>query len=442
MRRFVFFVLLFSALAAQAQDSSSSLPTQPVEVSPSRPAAPESSSEEVLAAEAAITKADWKTAEEKLSPWLAAHATDARALFDAGYIADAQNRPDEAAAFYRRAIQANANSFEANLSLGLLLARTGKLEEARTALQAATKLDSTGTGPELKARAWRALAHIDFDRVAQGADIALASNDLIEALNLSQETPDDTLLAAEIALRAGQPDQAEAAYRRLLAANPKSSAARSGLAQLLIEEKKYADAETLLRAALEDDPHNPALTAQLATVLAAEDKPEALDLLQKLHAEHPSDPAIAKMLAEVLSTAGDSAGSDKILLALLSTSPSDTALLVLHGQNLVRLGRFAEAYSVFDKATLAAPANADGWSGLAFAASRTGHPDATIRALEARAKIAPENASTYFLRATAYDTLHQKPQAAAFYHRFLEASAGKFANQEWQAKQRLQILEK
>ena len=55
----------------------------------------------VVAAEAAIASADWKTAEAKLDPWLATHPNDARALFDAGYVADAQNRLDDAASLYR-----------------------------------------------------------------------------------------------------------------------------------------------------------------------------------------------------------------------------------------------------------------------------------------------------------------------------------------------------
>jgi len=54
----------------------------------------------VIDAEALIVKSDWKGAEEKLAPWLADHPTDARALFDAGYAADAQNKLDEAAGFY------------------------------------------------------------------------------------------------------------------------------------------------------------------------------------------------------------------------------------------------------------------------------------------------------------------------------------------------------
>ena len=227
-------------------------------------------------------------------------------------MADAQNRLDDAAGLYRRAIAANPKSFEAHLSLGLLLARQGKPAEARPELVAATTLDPGEAGPALKARAWRALAQIDRPEPGSAGDTTAASNDLLEALKLSPETPADTLLAASLAEQAGQYDAAEAAYRRVLEKDPKSDPANAGLAHLLIRKKQYPEAETLLRAALEKLPDDPALTAQLATVLAAQDKAEALPLLQKLHAAHPDDPAITRMLAEVLAEAGDVAGSDQL----------------------------------------------------------------------------------------------------------------------------------
>jgi hypothetical protein len=59
-----------------------------------------------------------------------------------------------------------------------------------------------------------------------------------------------------------------------------------------------------------------------------------------------------------------------------------------------------------------------------------------------RSKYLAEMPSTYFLWATAYDSLHQKVQAAAYYHHFLDAAAGKFPDQEWQAQQRIKLLEK
>ena len=438
MVRFALFVL-FSALlsgstTAFAQGSSSSVP--PANSAASTPASPPLSAA-VASAESAIAASDWKTAEAKLDVYLAAHPTDARALFDAGYVADAQNRLDDAAVLYRRAVAADPNSFEAHISLGLLLARQDKLAEARPELLAATTLDPGVADPSLKARAWRALARIDRD-----SDPSAASNDLLQALKLTPETPSDTLLAAELAEKTGQLEAAAAAYRRVLDKDPASAPASAGLAHLLIAGKRYPEAETLLRAAIAKNPEDPTLTAQLATVLADQDKAEALPLLQKLHAAHPTDPAVTRMLAAVLADAGDFAGSDQLFLHLLTTSPEDPELLVSHAQNLVHEGELDQAYAVFGKVTQIDPANVDGWSGLAFTASRLGHPDVTVHALAMRSRYLPENASTLFLWATAYDSLHQKTQAAAYYHRFIDASGGRLPNQEWQARQRLQVLEK
>ena len=429
--RLAFFVLLLASVATFGQSSSQSSEQQ-------APAAatPQPVSEEVAEAEAAIVKSDWKAAETKLETWLAAHPADARALFDAGYVADAQNRPDDAVGLYRRAVEANPQSFEAHVEMGLLLARQGKQAEARPELAAATQLAPGVAGPDAKARAWRALAQIDRTN-----DPAEASTDLLEALKLTPETPEDTLLAASLADQSGQADAAEAAYRRVLAEDPKSAAANAGLAHILIARKQFPEAEALLRTALEKLPDDPVLSAQLAAVLAAQDKAEALPLLQKLHAALPNNAVISRMLAEVLAEAGDAAGSDKLYVGLLAAQPDDPELLVSHGQNLLHLLKYAEALAAFDKATRLDAANGDGWSGLAIAASRTNQPSITLHALTMRARYLPELPSTYFLWATAYDSLHDKAAAVAYYHHFLDASAGKFPDQEWQARQRLLLLE-
>ena len=434
MLRFLFLVFVLTPAMAAAQGST---PAPGQQVPPAAAANAEPLPPEVAEAEAAIVKSDWNAAELKLTPWVAAHPDDARALFDAGYVADAQNRLDEAAALYRRAIAADAQSFEAHLSLGLLLARQGKMADARAELVAATGLDAGEAGPAAKARAWRALARID-----RGKDSTAASRELLEALKLSPETVEDTLLAAEIADDAGQYEAAEAAYRRVLAKNPKSAQATAGLAHLLLARRQYPEAETMLRAALDQSPNDPTLTAQLATALAAQNKGEALPLVEKLHDAHPGDAAITRMLAEVRAESGDFAGSDRLYTALLADQPDDTVLLVAHGQNLVRQLKFDEAFRVFEKAAELDEANADAWSGLAFAASKTGKASITLHALTMRSKYLPENPSTYFLWATAYDTLHQNAAAATYYHHFLDSADGKFPNQEWQARQRLVVLEK
>jgi predicted Zn-dependent protease len=412
------------APSAQGPTSEKSAPSQVV-------------SPEVADAEAAIVKHDWKTAETRLTAYLVAHPDDARALFDAGYAADAQNELDQAGAYYQRAVKADPKSFEAQLSLGLLLARQGKMDEARTALQAATQLDAGEAGPEAKAKAWRALAQID-----RRNNPTQASTDLLEALKLTPEMPRDTLLAAELAAATNQPDAADAAYRRVLEKDPRNAEAEAGLAHVLIAKKQYAEAETLARKALEQTPDDPALTAQLAAALVAQDKAEAIPLLQKLHDAHPQDENITRMLAEVAAEAGDAPGSDKLYAPLLAAHPDDPALLIAHGQNLARQLKYPEAFKAFSKATDLDPANADGWSGLAFAASKTGQPSIALHALTMRSKYVAENPSTYFLWATSYDTLHNRKAAISYYQKFLEAAAGKYPDQEWQARQRLLLLEK
>jgi len=144
--RFSFFVLLFVSLAAFGQSTA----RKPGAHLPA--AAPQSIPPQVAEAEAAIVKSDWKAAEARLNPWLAAHPSDARALFDAGYVADAQNRLDDAVALYRRAVEANPQSFEAHVELGLLLARLNKLSDARIELAAASELDPGEAGAVAKAR--------------------------------------------------------------------------------------------------------------------------------------------------------------------------------------------------------------------------------------------------------------------------------------------------
>jgi tetratricopeptide (TPR) repeat protein len=436
-RLFIFLALLCSAVVSQsraqappsANDAKANAQTQQV-------------ASEIADAEASIVKSDWKTAESKLDTYLTAHTTDARALFDAGYVADHQDHLDAAAGFYRRALEANPNSFEAHLALGLLLARQGKKEEAHTELLTATTLDPGEAGPAMKARAWRALARLDSPGPDGQGNATEASNELLEALKLTPETTDDTLLAADLAEASGQHDAAEAAYRRVLAKDPGSVAVNSDLAHVLIERKQFPEAEKLIRTALQQHPDDPALNAQLATVLAAQDDADALPLLQKLHAAHPADTAITGMLAQVLAQAGDFEASDKLYLALLAKSPDDVDLLVAHGQNMIRQQHFAEAMAAFDKATKLDSADADAWSGIAFAASKLHQPAVTVHALTVRSKFLPEVPATYFLWATSYDSLNDKPAAITYYHHFLDSSGGKYPDQEWQARQRLQVLER
>jgi tetratricopeptide (TPR) repeat protein len=398
-------------------------------------------SDPMAAIESAIEAKNFAAATSQLDVWLSAHPTDARALFDRGYVADAQNQTAGAEAWYRKAIDANPKQFEARLALGMLLAAKGDAADnqaARQQLQTALQLQPNPPNPAAMAQADRALA-----RLLRSSDPTGARDALVAALRLTPETEADTLLAAQIAEAAGDDDLAEEAYRKVLREDPNSSAATAGLAHVYIAAKRYADAQPLVEAALRRDPDDPALNAQLAAILSAQGKlDQALALLRKLHQLQPASQSVAGMLADAEFQAGNLDQADALFVQLLASQPNDASLLDAHGQVLIRRQRYADAVAAFRKAAAAKPDDVDAWSGIAFADSEIHLYQDELTALSMRSKFAPENPSTLFLWATAYDNLHQTKQAVDAYRRFLAADQGKFPDQEWQARHRLVALEK
>ena len=388
-------------------------------------------------AEAAIDGKNYGKARGLLDPYLSAHPADARALFDRGYCDDAEGHVETAEAYYRKAIAADPKQFEARLAMGLLLAQAGS-PDARTELATAVTLEPNPPNPAAKAQAFRTLA-----RILRQSDPDQAKQDLIEALKLSPESIDDTLLTAEIAEAEGDRDVAEEAYRRVLKIQPESSGAISGLAHLLLQEKKYAEAEPLLKAALARDPDDPALNAQLAALLGAEGKTdEAVGVVEKLHQLKPKDREIGMMLADAYLQSEDYEKADSLYANLLAGAPNDAEVASARGQVLIREQKYTEALEMFQRAVKVRQDDSDAWGGIAFAASKTGQFQLTVNALTMRSKLVSDTPVTYFLWATAYDNLHQYKQSMEYYQLFLKSALGKFPDEEWQAKQRLAVLEK
>ncbi|HEX4038345.1 MAG TPA: tetratricopeptide repeat protein [Acidobacteriaceae bacterium] len=410
------------------------VPLPPGTSSPDQQATPGDS---LAGIEAQIEAKQYVRATNALDAYLSAHPGDARALFDRGYVEDAQGNVDAAEGWYRKAIAADPKQFEARSALGLLLASksdAGAVEQ----LQAAAQLEPNPANPAAKAQVDRVLARLEKTSNPTGASAAL-----VDALRLTPETEEDTLLAAEIAEAAGDATVAEQEYRKVLAEDPGSAEATAGLAHLLIAQKRDGDAQPLVEAALRKHPDDPGLNAQLATILNAEGKQDqALAVLEKLHALEPGSQAVTAMLADADFQAGKLDEADALYGELLKAAPGDAGLLDAHGQILIRQQHYAEALAVFQRAVTAKPDDVDGWSGIAFAYSKLARYEGELAALSMRSKYAAENPSTLFLRATAYDNLHQTKAAADYYHRFLAAAQGKYPDQEWQAKHRLIALEK
>lgn len=408
-------------------------------------------------AEDKIAQQDFAAAQSLIQSYLQAHPNDARALYDLGYTEQAQQQPAAAEASYRKAIAADPRQFESRLALGMMLASQGNRDEARKELTEATQLNPSPPDPAVRAQAFRALAALD-----RSSDPAAARTALLAALRLSTETPEDLLLTAQIAEAADDPATAEQAYRRLIREHPATGVGRraaGGLAHLLISEQKYPEAEQVLKSALKatskpepaasgvaspgDSSDQAALEAQLATALIDQGKKkEALPVLQRLEVLEPGNPSVDQMLADAYAAAGYPEKAKPLYARLAAQQPNDPDALFAQGKNLVDNENYVQAQQIFERVVKLKPDDGDAWSGLAFAAFQNEQYSEAIQALTMRAKFLSETPATSFLWAISYDNLHQAKAASLYYRKFLASDAGKLPDQEWQARQRLKVLEK
>ncbi|MEO6923650.1 MAG: tetratricopeptide repeat protein, partial [Bryocella sp.] len=339
IRPLLFLLLLTAPLAAQ------NLPAGTHSVD--APSHQDALNVRIDAAETNIEQHHFDAAVTKLKAAIADGAHDARVYYDLGFAAERTGDDATAIHAYKQALIANPAVGQPRVALGLLEARNGHMDEARTNLRAAAALQQEA--PVLRGRALRALARMDAI-----SDPATARAELIQAIKLTEESPEDTLLAADLAAQAGDDADAEAAYRRALITTHGSVDATAGLAHLLIRQKKNVEAETLITIALKSNPDDPRLLAQLAVLYAAEDKAgKAIPLIEQLRASRPAfaaDLQMAGLLAHLYSLNGDYAKAETLDKTLLVKTPNDPALLDDLGTALVHQQKYAEAEAVLSKA--------------------------------------------------------------------------------------------
>jgi predicted Zn-dependent protease len=394
------------------------------------------------AANDALFDGDWAKAIKLLKPLAEADPKNAQVLYDLGSAQDALDQEGPAEESYRAAIMDAAGYLEPRLALGLMLARQGKMDDARAELNAAASIEN---GDKLlRARALRAMARID-----QKTRPADARDELLAALAISPTTPEDTLMTAELAESAGGgAEAAEAAYKRLLIERPGDPGATASLAHLMLQQKRYAEAEKLLTAGLAAHPGEAGMSIQLAEVYAADDKTaQALPLVESLHAANPKEPGVTRLLAELYVDGKDYAKAEPLLASLVAQDPQDGALVDLDAEALLHLRQAPAAERLLTR-VVAQPAlftsTAD-WglaaADLAFAASENSEPALVLQVLANRAKVLPPTAPIWFLSAISEDKLHHVKNAVEAYQKFLAASNGASPNEEFEARHRLVALD-
>ena len=396
--------------------------------------------ETIAAAETRMEAQDWTGAIKLLRPLVAREPNNAHAQYDFGFALDNGGDPAGAQTAYEAAAKADGSLVSARVALGLLLARQGDATGAARWLREATALPDEAASQPARAQAERALARLDLHPAPEQA-----RNELVAAIRLSSEQPDDVELSAEIAEALQDDAAAEQAYARVLAGSPTDPDAIAAYARVSMREGKVDQADQALQRGLAAHPDNPALLTERADLLLrAKNFDAAIPLLERLHAKDAGNAATARLLARAYVAAGTPERSNDLFTALLRTDPKDSRLLADYADSLIRQKRNAEAEAALERAlTLGFPtpaAKANAAAKLAFAAAVDQHPETVLRAVQLRDDILPPDAATTFLVATAHDTLHHTAQAAESYRKFLQLAGSSFPDEVWQAQQRLQVL--
>ena len=246
----------------------------------------------------------------------------------------------------------------------------------------------------------------------------------------------------------------------------------SALARALMQQKRYVEAEAHYRKAVELDP---ARREDLLDLAVAYEEDRKVAEAIRLYREFPKHAVAQYRLGLLLKTSGDTAEATTALEASVAQSPTVENLLALaqaylaekripeadaaaarataaepkdveirlfYGRILRDQRKFPAAAAQFLAATQIKPDSREAWNELAAALTIAEQYPQALMALDKAAALGDEIPGNLFFRALVLDRLEQRPAALAAYERFLEASKGKFPNQEFQARGRIRTIER
>ena len=272
-------------------------------------------------------------------------------------------------------------------------------------------------------------------------------------------------------LQTGDLEKATQSYQTALELDPKSAPAELGLARALARQNRLADADPHFRRAAELNPsYRDSLLELAALYEKADRKPEAI----ALYRQFPDDAATRERLGLLLLESGQAADAvpelewavkqsptsanrlalaqayrknhepDKavpILLAAVEAAPNDLDLRLSYARELRDLRRFSDAAEQFARVAQARPDQAATWNDLAgVEVMLEAYPQA-LAALDHVRALKAEIPGDYFFRAMVLDRMHRRKEAIVEYQNFLSVSKGEHPNQEFQARQRIRILQ-
>ncbi len=376
----------------------------------------------------ALEAQKYEEAAQDFGKAVAADPKDYTAHFHLALAESMLHKDADAIAEYRKVLELMPDLYEAQLNLGILLLRQKQADTALLYLQqAAGKKPKEyrprfylaeallAAGDNAKAEAeYKAAGEINPKSAAVelGLAHAEARQDRLaeaaphfrQAAELDPSYKDALLELASLYEKNHQAEEAAAIYRQF----PENPAAQERLGELMLENKKYAEAIPGLEQAYQKDP-TPANRLALAAAYQF---------------NHQLDKAVPLFQGAVMA------------------DPENFDVRMMYGRALRDTKQYQSAAQQFAEAVKRNPKSAPAWSDLAGMLYLLERYPQALEALDRARELGEETPANYYFHAIIFDKVRDLKPALENYRKFLEISQGKNPDEEFKARQRARIIQR
>jgi tetratricopeptide (TPR) repeat protein len=376
----------------------------------------------------ALDSRNFEAAATAFTQAIAADPKDASSHFNLALAYSMLGRDAQAIPEYKTVLQLQPGLYEAQLNLGITLIRAKDPAAAISLLQQATHQKPNEYRPAFSlAEALFATNQFKEAEAAYTTAIALNSASAPAVLGLGRSLA-----------RQGRLSQAEPHYRKAAILDITYHDALIELASLYEDTQHPAEAIALYR----EFPGNPGAEERMgALLLETGNGAEAITALEAAVAQSPT-PANQLVLAQAYVHEKQTAKAEPLVANAVQSAPEDVSVRLFYARLLRDQRKFPEAAAQFLAAAQRKPDSVEAWNELAGVYLMSDQFPQALAAFDRVRALGGETTANFFFRAMAFDRLHQAKDALENYNRFLAESHGEHPDQEFQARQRKQTLEK
>jgi tetratricopeptide (TPR) repeat protein len=337
-------------------------------------------------------------------------------------------RDAEGVAEYRKTLELKPGLYEAQLNAAMLLMRDSEPAEALPLLEAASGQKPAEYQPRyLLAEAQRQTGALDEAVATYG-----------KALELDAKSAEAHSGMGRALARLERLDEAAPHFRQAVSLDARYRPSLLELAALYDNARRSAEAIAIYREFREDAAAQKRLNELL---LESKSYAEAAARLEKAYAAAPT-PANRALLADAYLANRQLEKALPLLEKAVAGEASNFDLRMRYARALRDTRQFPLAAAQFEEATRLRPNEMMAWSELGASLSLAGEPQRALKAFERAYELGQNTPGNWFSRAMLLDNLKQMKPAVEAYQRFLALSEGKFPDREFQARQRVRIMQK